>query len=306
MRPELPGRGEGCYVRRALHVTEPFSLEATCAPVDWGGGRWPNEDWINGTLVWVGWENNRVVHRRVCVDERSGGLAVNGDADPEGDRPWAVAKLGIERSMPRPADPVIARIAGAFPGMRPHASGSLFAGLVDSIVGQSITVKAAAVVSARIASHFHPGIELDGRIFWPFPRPVDIANADVSRLRRAGLTWKRAEALIAAAEAVLDGRFTEPLGESAGELRAMLRGLPLVGPWTAESALLWGIGEGDAFPMGDVALLRAARRAYGEPEMSMKDMELRSRAWDGHRAWASRLLWIDLFGPARPYAANRA
>jgi 3-methyladenine DNA glycosylase/8-oxoguanine DNA glycosylase len=204
--------------------------------------------------------------------------------------------------MPCPTDPVISRIAGAYPGLRPHASGSLFAGLVDSIVGQSITVLAAAVVSARLASLFHPGIELDGRIFWPTPRPVDLANADVSRLRRVGLTWKRAEALIAAGKAALEERLVEPTSESDDELRAMLMALPLVGRWTAESALLWGVARDDAFPMGDVALLRAARKAYAQPEMSMKELETLASGWGGHRAWASRLLWADLFGPARPYA----
>lgn len=38
-----------------------------------------------------------------------------------------------------------------------------------------------------------------------------------------------------------------------------LRKLPLVGPWTAASALLWGLGEPDAYPRGDVALLRPGR-----------------------------------------------
>jgi len=291
-------------VNRVVTIPGPFSLEATCAPIDWARGRWPNEDWIDGALVWVGWEGDRVVHRQIRAGTLENILIVEGDADPAGDREWAARKLGIDRSLPEPRDPVIARIAREHPGLRPHASGSLFAGLVDSIVGQSITVMAAAVVSARIASHFHPGVELGNRIFWPTPRPEDLANADTSRLRRAGLTWKRAEALIEASRAAMDGRLPEPTGESVDELRASLRRLPLVGPWTAESALLWGIGEGDAFPMGDVALLRAARRAFSEPEMTMKEMEAHSIAWAGHRAWASRLLWIDLFGPARPYAGS--
>ncbi len=286
-------------VSRVLPVGGVFSLEATCGPVDWGRGRWPNEDWIDGALVWVGWERDRVVYRHVRVGATENELVVEGDADPLDDAAWAASQLGSDKTMPAVSDPVIAGIARRYPGMRPHASGSLFAGLTDSIVGQSITVQAAAVVSARLASHFHPGIERAGRIFWPVPRPEDLANADVSRLRRTGLTWKRAEALVAAGQAALDGRLAEPADEPADELRAMLRRLPLVGPWTAESALLWGIGEDDAFPMGDVALLRAARRAYAEPEMTMKEMEVRSREWAGHRAWASRLLWIDLFGPAR-------
>ncbi len=287
-------------MERVLTVSGAFSLDATCGPVDWARGRWANEDWIDGTLVAVGWERDRVVYRRVRSGSTANELIVEGTANPLDDARWAASRLGIDKTMPQPADPVIAAIAGRYPGMRPHASGSLFAGLVDSIIGQSITVQAAAVVSARVASHFHPGIELENRIFWPLPRPEDLAHADISRLRRTGLTWKRAEALVSAGQAALEGTLTEPSGEPVDELRAMLRQLPLVGPWTAESALLWGIGEGDAFPMGDVALLRAARGAYDRPDMTMKEMGALSQDWAGHRAWASRLLWIDLFGPARP------
>jgi 3-methyladenine DNA glycosylase/8-oxoguanine DNA glycosylase len=170
--------------------------------------------------------------------------------------------------------------------------------VIDSIVGQSITVLAAAVVSARLASYFHPGVQVLERIFWPSPRAEDLANADPARLRRTGVTWKRAEALVATGQAALVGGLDEANAQSSDDLRAVLRKLPLVGPWTVESALLWGIGDDDAFPMGDVALLRAARRAYALPEMTMKEMQTRSNDWAGHRGWASRLLWIDLFGPA--------
>ncbi len=292
-------------MKRVLNVDGVFSLDVTCGPVDWARGRWANEDWIDGVLIWVGWEHDRVVSRRVRTGCTANELIIEGSADRLDDARWAASRLGIDKTMPQPADPVIAGIAVRYPGMRPHASGSLFAGLVDAIIGQSITVQAAAIVSARVASHFHPGIELEGRIFWPLPRPEDLAHADISRLRRTGLTWKRAEALVSAGQAVMDGKLTESSGQPVDELRLMLRQLPLVGPWTAESALLWGIGEGDAFPIGDVALLRAARGAYDEPEMTMKEMDARSHDWSGHRAWASRLLWIDLFGPVRPLAERR-
>lgn len=285
-------------MNRTIVIPRPFSLADTCAPVGWASGRWANQDWIDGQLIWVGWEQGEVVHRRVCAGAAGEQLTIEGTASAELDKDWAVRVLGIEQSMPVIADPVMREIAIQHPGLRPHASGSLFEGVVDAIVGQSITVLAAAVVSARLASYFHPGIELHGRIFWPSPRAADLANADVARLRRTGVTWKRAEALVAAGQAAIEGRLAEPSTESVDELRAVLRRLPLVGPWTAESALLWGIGEGDAFPTGDVALLRAARQAYGLPEMTMKEMEARSNDWAGHRAWAARLLWIDLFGPA--------
>lgn len=283
---------------RTLSIEPPFSLADTCAPVDWAAGRWANQDWIQGRLVWVGWEEQWVVHRLVQPGVASEELSVEGDADPALDGDWARRVLGAERAMPLFGDPVVQHIAKRHPGLRPHASGSLFDGLIDSIVGQSITVLAAAVVSARLSSYFHPGIEVQQRIFWPSPRAEDLANADAARLRRTGVTWKRAEALIAAGQAAVDGRLEEPGGASLDAQRAMLRKLPLVGNWTAESALLWGVGADDAYPTGDVALLRAARRAYDRPEMTMKELDALSADWAGHRSWAARLLWVDLFGPA--------
>lgn len=283
---------------RILEIVPPFSLSDTCAPVGWAAGRWANQDWIDERLIWVGWEDDRVVHRMVASRNDALQLEITGDADPAADRRWAERVLGIERIMPVLSDPVLQAVAGRHPGLRPHASGSLFDGLIDSIVGQSITVLAAAVVSARLASYFHPGFELSGRIFWPSPRPQDLAGADPARLRRTGVTWKRAEALVEAGRATFDGRWQESPNASIDELRTMLRRLPLVGPWTAESALLWGVGEDDAYPTGDVALLRAARRAYDQPEMTMSALDSLAREWAGHRSWAARLLWIDLFGPA--------
>jgi 3-methyladenine DNA glycosylase/8-oxoguanine DNA glycosylase len=283
---------------RTLEIEPPFSLADTCAPVAWAGGRWANQDWVDDALVWVGREEDRVVHRVVRQGAPERELSIEGDADPLLDRDWTARVLGSGRTMPRILDPVLAAIAARYPGLRPHSSGSLFDGLIDSIVGQSITVLAAAVVSARLASYFHPGIELGGRIFWPSPRPVDLANADPFRLRMTGVTWKRAEALVIAGQAALDGRVIEPADDEPDRLRAMLLARPLVGMWTAESAQLWGIGEDDAYPSGDVALLRAARRAYGLPEMTMKELDARAAGWVGYRAWASRLLWIEQFGSA--------
>jgi 3-methyladenine DNA glycosylase/8-oxoguanine DNA glycosylase len=81
-------------------------------------------------------------------------------------------------------------------------------------------------------------------------------------------------------------------------LIAGLLALPLVGRWTAESVLLWGLGADDAYPTGDVALLRAARLAYGQPDMTHSELNALAEAWRPGRSWAARWLWLNLFGPA--------
>lgn len=284
----------------ALLAVDPrFSLAETCAPVAWSRGRWPNEDWIDGELLWVGRDYGEVVTRRVRQIE-PGLLAISGERDAAHDVMWANRVLAVDRRPPELTDPIVAEIAESLTGMRPFNSGSLFDGIVGCIAGQSITVAAAAVTEARIAAMFHGGVEFHGRRFWPKPLPEQLAVAQPARIRESGVTWKRAEAIVAAAQAWMNGELPgdDEAMRDPDRARIALRRLPLVGAWTVESALLWGIGEGDAFPPNDVALLRAVRQACREPEMTHRELERLADTWRPGRAWASRWLWTALLGAA--------
>lgn len=283
---------------RTIAVPAGFSLAETCGPVAWGKGRWPTVDWIDGTLMWVRREQGLVATR--WVRQRDDHLEIGGEREPARDTDWCAAVLGIDQTPPAVIDPVIAALADRFRGLRPYSAGSLFEGIVACIAGQSITVMAAAVTEARIAALFHPGVELAGRRFYPPPEPTDLAAADPALIRTSGVTWRRAHAIVAAATAQLAGALPdehEPRNDP-DSARAKLRRLPLVGPWTAESALLWGIGAGDAFPPNDAALLRAVRAAYAQPEIGHPELNRLAEGWRPGRAWACRWLWTALLGPA--------
>jgi 3-methyladenine DNA glycosylase/8-oxoguanine DNA glycosylase len=290
----------GSATSRIYQPTGPFSLFQTAAPVAWGKGRWPNVDWIDSRLIWVGWEGNALAVRVVEQGVETGSIAIDGPSDPARDRPWLDAMLGFSRKMPAFTDPTIAPLAAEMAGLRPFANGSLFEGVIGSIVGQSISVAAAATTERRLAALAHEGLDLAGRIFFPAPRPDDLARLSVEAVRSTGVTWRRAEAIVAIARLHEAGGFPhEPSDDAAIERTlAELRALPLVGPWTARSALLWGIGAPDVHPIGDVALLRAARQAYGNPALTMKELDLQSDRWRPGRSWAARLLWTNLLGVA--------
>jgi hypothetical protein len=150
-------------VARPLAVPAGFSLAATCGPVAWAGGRWPNVDWRDGGLRWVGWEGGAVVHRTVRQPAGAGGpVDVAGTADPRGDAAWAARVLGVGRTPPSLGDPVLRAISAAIPGLRPFAYGSLADGLTTAIVGQSISVASAAVTQRRLAALFAPPLALGG------------------------------------------------------------------------------------------------------------------------------------------------
>ena len=281
---------------RTLEPDGAFDLARTCAPVHWARGRWPNVDWRDDTLYWLGWEGERVVWRSV-LQHGSGSLTIGGSAGSHRDADWGAQVLSIAADMPVFADPVLAELARKHSGMRPWAAGSLYEGFVSSIVGQSISVAAAAVTERRLYAQFNTARELAGRLYWPPPHREQLAAADPAFVRESGVTLARAEALVAVAACFRDldvdnGPFQAEALRSRAESLLPIRG---VGRWTVESALLWGVGYDDAHPSGDVALLRAARRHW--PDIAtVKCLDRRAEEWKPHRAWAARFLWLDLLG----------
>lgn len=274
-----------------------LSLAETCAPALWAGDRWPDMAWRDGCLI-------RIVATRsgpvvaVAWQASPDRLTIAG---PRDDPAQAILPaIGADRAAPASDDPVIAGLAARFPGLHPFGYGSVYLGLLTSIVGQSISVASAAATQTRLAALFGEPVTLAGRAFRPLPDPAALASATVERIRSSGVTWRRAEALAAiarlAADQALPSDWPDWAGFDADGRIAALRELPLVGPWTARSALLWGVADDTVWPDGDVALLRAARLAYGDGALDMAGLRRLAAGWGSAPGRATRLLWAGLFG----------
>lgn len=284
---------------RAFTVEERFSLAQTCGPVAWVGERSPRHHWRAGALVTVRYEGETPVFRMV-THPSPGIIRIVGNADPDLDHAWAMNVLGLAVDPPRFDDPLMSRLAAIYPGLRPFCDGSVFDGILTSIIGQSISVAAAAITQARLASRFSTGVRIHNRIFHPLPTAHQLAGASVKLIRESGVTWRRAEGIRNAALEQVAGRLPNEafVRERPDEAVRELMKLPLIGRWTAESTVLWGVGAPDAHPTGDVALLRATRRAYEMPDLTLRGLDDLAESWRPYRGLAARLLWTDLFGPA--------
>lgn len=282
---------------RVVRVPASYRLAVSVGPAVWVGDRSARHAWVDGALVWCGREGERATWRRVW-QPAAGELRIVGSGDPNRDAAWVAGTLHPEQVVERWPDPVLHDISQQFPGLASYGDGSLFDGLVSSIVGQSISVQSAAVTQRRLAFLFHDGITLGDRIFAPLPAPSQLADASVELIRSSGVTTRRAEALKAIGRIAADGGL--PSDERARacpeEVGLELLDLPQVGPWTAVSTLLWGVGAPDAWPTGDVALLRAVRHAFGDDGLTLKTMDELAEPWRPHRGLAARLLWTNLFG----------
>ncbi len=295
--PWLPGN----WATTVIPTGHGFSLDQSCGPVAWAAGRWPDVDWRDGCLIRVGYDaDGSAVPVVIWPGSEPDTLAV---ASPSPDPAGLIAPiLNTDRPAPDWYDPVIAALAGRFPGLRPFAHGSVYLGLVTSIVGQSISVASAATTQRRLAALLSEPIEIAGRPFWPLPTAEQLATATAEQVRSSGVTWRRAESLVMIARIAADGQLPDGRPDWAtlptDDRLALLRVLPLVGPWTARSALLWGVADDAVWPSGDVALLRAARLAYDDPTLDMRGLTRLAEGWGPAPGWATRLLWAGLFGAA--------
>lgn len=180
------------------------------------------------------------------------------------------------------ADPrlgAVLAVAGR-PPLRRRPAG--FAGLVATMIGQQLSTASADAIWSRLAAAYDPF------------KPDRLRRARVATLKRVGLSEPKIRALKAIAQAVASGALDLD-ALAAMEAEAAHRALVAVhgiGPWTADSYLLFCLGHADAWPAGDLALAEALRLAFALPERPpVKAMAPLAEGWRPWRGVAAFLLW---------------
>jgi AraC family transcriptional regulator, regulatory protein of adaptative response / DNA-3-methyladenine glycosylase II len=179
-------------------------------------------------------------------------------------------------------DPLLAQRVKRRPGLRVPGAWDGFELAVRAILGQQISVRAAATLAGRLIQKLGKAVPGKGGLTHVFPTPQILAEASLSS---SGLTRARAEALHALARACADGTLRFDAAEDVEQSVARLKRLPGVGDWTAQYVAMRALGEPDAFPAGDLALMRAA--GFASPQ----DLERRADRWRPWRAYAALHLW---------------
>lgn len=182
----------------------------------------------------------------------------------------------------------LGELAAERPGLRLPGYFEPFEAALRTILGQHVSEAAARTFGARLAqAHGQPVSTPWPELAFDFPTPQQLSRVGVESLRLLGLTGGRCRALQAVALACCE---RPELLDPAREPQALLSdwlALPGVGPWTAHTLLMRGLGWRDGFPHGDLGVCKAlgvsAREAlrWGE----------RFRPW---RGYATAHLWRRL------------
>lgn len=195
-------------------------------------------------------------------------------------------------------DPLLAPWIEARPGLRvPGAFGS-FELAMRAVLGQQVSVRAASTLAGRFADHFGEPIETPlaclNRIT---PAAEVLAASRGSTMAGLGLPLARAECLRTLARSVARGEIELEPGAAPELVMAKLQKVPGIGPWTAQYIAMRGLRWPDAFPSGDLGLLKAASLK------SSRALEKLSQRWSPWRSYAAIHLWESL--PSHPSSTTK-
>lgn len=179
-------------------------------------------------------------------------------------------------------DLVLGKRLAAEPGLRVPGCWDGFELAVRAILGQQVSVKGATTLAGRIAAQYGEPIQAANGLAHVFPTASALLGMEVAN---AGMPTSRVQTIRTLARAVCDGKITFTADADADELRKRLCDIPGIGPWTAQYVAMRALGQPDAFPTGDLALLKAMELR------SPRELERRSEAWRPWRAYAAMYMW---------------
>ena len=190
-------------------------------------------------------------------------------------------------------DPMLAPLVAARPGLRVPGAWDGFELAVRAILGQQITVAAAAKLAGKLVRAYGETIDdlaaLDLGLTHVFPTPRQLVGTDLAAL---GMPKGRRLALSSLAAAVIADPLIFGPRRSLEEAITQLRSLAGVGEWTAQYIAMRQLREPDAFPAGDIGLLRALSDGNGA-RPSPAELLVRAEQWRPWRAYAALHLWAS-------------
>ncbi|HEX6665354.1 MAG TPA: hypothetical protein VF081_02030 [Solirubrobacterales bacterium] len=198
------------------------------------------------------------------------GLPVSPDAAPAGPAQLQLAvermrfAFGVDDDLTEfhrrfRRDELLGPLIRRMPGFRPRRRPWPWEALASAVVGQLIEADRAARIERRIIGRWGSRTGPEREAPRDVPGPAAIAGRAPAELESMDLAGSRAVALRRVAREVAAGRCAI---ESPAADRRLLS-IPQIGPWTVQCLGLYGRGEMDSLPAGDLAYIKLVGRLAG-------------------------------------------
>ncbi len=266
MQVERNGSASANVIAFAVEPTAPFRLDLTA----WTLRRRPE----NQVDRWDGGTYRRALVLRsepieLAVRQSAGGVAPRLEVTVKGAgrarELETIALRALERLLGirvdlggfyriAARDRRLARLMLRFRGAKPPRFPTLFEALVNAVACQQLTLAVGIVLLNRLAETYGLAVREQYPSVHAFPRPEDLAGVSPESLRRLGFSRQKSRALLELAQTAIEGRLDEERFAALDDETAVARLCELrgIGRWSAEYALLRGLGRTRVFPGDDV------------------------------------------------------
>ena len=193
---------------------------------------------------------------------------------------WNKGKLYLSNK-----DKVLKSIISVYPNEYLLINNNYFHCLLNSVIGQQISVKAASSIKRRFFS-------LKKNI-----NPINIFSIKTKYLREVGLSKQKISYINNIAKFfVQNKKFIRNINNyNEIKIKEKLISIKGVGEWTVDMFLIFGLGKLNVFPRGDLGFLKAISKAYNKKlPLTEKNLNLLYNKWAPYNTIATWYLWRSL------------
>ncbi|MGE0822200.1 MAG: DNA-3-methyladenine glycosylase [Candidatus Binatia bacterium] len=195
-------------------------------------------------------------------------------------------------------DDLLGLIAPRFRGLKLPASPTVFEALVMAVLSQQVNLTFAYSIKKELVETFGEQQQVNGQRHYAFPEPERFAEQKEEDLLHFRLSRAKAGTLVRLGQAFASGILNEAeLAQLPDELVIEhLTSIKGIGRWSADIALMRGLARVDAFPGGDLGVIKyVAQGLLGKAEKASEaEMRTFAERWKPYRGLALIYCYAEL------------
>jgi DNA-3-methyladenine glycosylase II len=158
----------------------------------------------------------------------------------------------------------LSALAQDFTGMKPPRFPTLFEALVNAISCQQVSLDLGILLLNRLCEKFGKKFTDGKDTQYAFPRPEDLEHVSEDDIKQLGFSYQKSRAILGLSQLLLDKTLSfEKVNELSNEEAATyFTNIKGIGRWSAEYAMLRGLGRLDILPGDDVGAQKNLKQLF--------------------------------------------
>lgn len=168
----------------------------------------------------------------------------------------------------------------------PLSEGDIYIDLVEAVIGQQLSVKAADSILKRFKSLFKNELITSEQV----------VLLSEEKMRKSGLSRPKISYIKLLSEMVINNEIDlkSLYKKSDEQVATELIKIKGVGPWTIDMILIFTLHREDIFPIGDLGIRAAMANLYKVDREDRDKLISIAQKWKPYRSYACRYLWKSL------------